>query len=382
MRLLLLLSLFPYLSPAANVILTLEEIAQLKQQLRPGTPLETNLRRGAEAALKQGPWTVTAHRPSRVNLPANEYYSEAPYFWPDPAHPGKMLRKDGERYPDRFDANHRDMGVMSTAVLALGAGAWFFDDERYARKAAEDIAVWFEDPKTRMNPELDHAQAVVGQNEGRPTGIIDTASLIRCAQGMALLEASGKWDATHVTAAKQWMADYLQWLLTSKNGKAEARSGNNHATWWTAQVAALATYTGNEAAKQQAWAWLKSDLIRQIEPNGACPREEARTTSLHYSCFDLDAFATLCRLGTVNGVDLWQSGNLPKAFHYIAPFVIHPESWTKQQISPFNESPIFVGLAGTALPSAELMSVYAKMRRPDDVWNTLISALVELRQAR
>jgi len=260
-----------------------------------------------------------------------------------------MVRKDGERNPDRFDGNHRDIGIMSNAVPGLGAAAYFLGEKRYADKAADDIAVWFENPATRMNPDLEHAQAVTGANDGRPTGIIDTVNLIHCAQGIALLDASGQWYAAHAATAKQWFAEYLHWLLTSAKGKAEVRSGNNHATWWAAQVAAFASLTGDEAARREAVNWFRAELLKQIESNGACPREEDRTTSLHYSCYDLDAFATLCRIAQVDGVNLWNSGNLPKAFLYIAPYVADPGSWKKQQITPFNETPVFVGLAAAAL---------------------------------
>ena len=43
----------------------------------------------AEAALKAGPWSVTYHRPVGLGVDAgpNDYYSEGPYWWPDPKNP-------------------------------------------------------------------------------------------------------------------------------------------------------------------------------------------------------------------------------------------------------------------------------------------------------
>jgi hypothetical protein len=355
----------PALAAGNLILLTPEEGVKLKAH--PDPHFAQLLKKRAEAALATGPWSVTSDRPAGLKLPPNEYYSEAPYFWPDPVHPGKMIRKDGQRNPARYDSNHRDLGLMSNAVFALGTAAYLFDDARYARKAAEDIAVWFENPATRMNPDLEHAQAVTGANDGRPTGIIDTVSLIHCAQGLAFLEASGKWDAAHAVAAKQWFSEYLKWLRTSAHGKAEARSGNNHATWWTAQVAAFASLTGDEAAKKEAWSWLETDLLKQIQPNGSCPREEARTNSLSYSCFNLDAFATLCRVAQVNGVDLWKSGNLPAAFAYIAPYVLNPASWKHEQMGAFKDTPLFMFLAHP--PEAE------KLKQPEDLWVALAAAI-------
>jgi hypothetical protein len=95
---------------------------------------------------------VTSSRPAGLKLPLLARSGA----------PGKMMKKDGERNTARFDGNHQDTGTMSNAVLALGADAYFLDDERYARKAAEDIAVWFENPGTRMNPNLHHAHCPAG----------------------------------------------------------------------------------------------------------------------------------------------------------------------------------------------------------------------------
>src|SRR4051812_4168789 len=58
----------------------------------------------ADAALQQGPWSVTTKRPADVDATPNDYYSEGPYWWPDPKNPkGPYIRKDGERNPGRFD---------------------------------------------------------------------------------------------------------------------------------------------------------------------------------------------------------------------------------------------------------------------------------------
>src|SRR5581483_8202471 len=74
----------------------------------------------------------------------------------------------------------------------------------------------------------------------------------------------------------------------------------------------------------------------EIQPDGSCPREEARTNSLSYSCFNLDALATLCRIAQTAGTDLWhfqppKGAGVQKAFDYLLPYVENPGRWTKQQ---------------------------------------------------
>jgi len=155
----------------------------------------SELRSLADDSLEKGPWSITFSRPKGIEVPAHEYYSEGPYWWPDPKNPnGPYIRKDGERNPGRFDGNHHDIGAMSSSVLSLGLGAYFLGDGRYAEHARKLLSTWFLDPATRMNPNLEYGQAVRGINTGRGTGLIDTVSLIHCTQGIVLLEQAGKLD--------------------------------------------------------------------------------------------------------------------------------------------------------------------------------------------
>src|SRR5262249_33663060 len=147
---------------------------------------------------------------------------------------------------------------------------------------------------------------VRGVNTGRGTGIIDTVSLIHTAQGVALLELEGMLDAKISAGVHQWFADYMKWKTTSQKGLDEKKSGNNHMTWWTAQVSAFATLVGDAAQKSMCWDYYRNHLVAtEVQPDGSCPREEARTQSLSYSSMNLDAFATVCRIAETNGVSLW-----------------------------------------------------------------------------
>lgn len=344
------------------------------------------LRRNADRALTAGPWSVTYSRPqgSLVNAGTNDYVSEGPYWWPDPKDPhAPYIRKDGQRNPQRFMANRSALGDMCTAVLALGMGAFFLKDGACTGRANKVLAVWFADPATRMNPNLEHGQMVRGHNEGRGTGIIDTVSMIHAVQGVVLLEAAGGLDRSVTAAVQQWFADYLRWMTTSENGLAEKTSGNNHATWWTAQAATYAAFTGNTAALRMAWEHYRSHLVpTEIRPNGSCPREEARTNSLSYSSMNLDAFATLCRLAQRRGVDLWHfetAGGIGvnRSFQYLIPFVLHPDRWKKQQIGKYSPAGyVFPGLAGIGLPSPDLLAAYRELPHAESPWVQFIDLLV------
>jgi hypothetical protein len=353
------------------------------QRMRDAKPREA-VRKSADAALKAGPWSVTTHRPENVDAGPHDYYSEGPYWWPDPKNPkGPYIRKDGERNPARFMGNRSDLGNMCSAVLSLGMGAYLLKDKRCAEHASLVLSTWFVDPQTRMNPNLEFGQAVRGHNTGRGTGIIDTVSLIHGAQGVALLEQDSLLDAKVVDGVHRWFVDYLRWMTTSKKGLDEKKSSNNHATWWTAQAAAYATLVGDAAAKTMAWDHYRNYLVpTEIQPDGSCPREEARTQSLSYSAMNLDAFAVLCRIAETNGVSLWkyrtpQGLGIETSFRYLMPFVAHPETWRKQQITKYNsDGTIFPALAGAALHAGDLLTAYRALPRSESPWVQLVDLAV------
>jgi len=172
-------------------------------------------------------------------------------------------------------------------------------------------------------------------------------------------------------------------MTTSPKGLDEKNSGNNHATWWTAQVASYATLVGDEAAKRMAWEHYRSYLVpAEIQPDGSCPREEARTQSLSYSSMNLDAFATLCRVAEGNGENLWkfrtsQGVGVETAFRYLMPYELHPETWKKEQISKFDpDGAIFPGLAGVGLQSAEFLGAYRRLPRGKSPWVQWVDLVV------
>jgi hypothetical protein len=379
--------LFSPVAPPEKSLLLLSagDAGRMRDRLR-SDPAASRLRKMSAAALEAGPWSVTFHRPTGVGAQAgpNDYVSEGPYWWPDPKNPGgPYIRKDGERNPGRFLGNRNDLADMCEAVLALSMAAYFLGDAHSAGHAAKVLSVWFLDPKTRMNPHLEFGQAIRGHNDGRGAGMIDTVSLIHAAQGIALMERAGKLDRGVAAGMRRWYADYLKWMTTSKKGLDEKKASNNHATWWTAQVAAYAGYVDDPATRTMAWDHCRNYLVpSQVQPNGSCPREEARTRSLSYSSSNLDGFSVICRLAQMDGVDLWRyrtpkGTGVEKAFYYLMPYVVHPATWRKPQITSYDQDrSIFLGLAGLGLQSSELLAAYRKLPRADVPWVLLIDSLV------
>lgn len=278
----------------------------------------------------------------------HDYVSLGTYYWPNPDTPNGMpwINKDGEKNPLTEEYDHPRLSKMCANVRALALAAYLTGDDPYAARAAEQLRAWFLDPATRMNPNLEHAQMQPGKNEGSATGIIDAHRLIEVTDAAFLLRGSKAWNADDDAKLKKWFGDYFTWLTTSKNGKREANATNNHAVWYDVQAAAIAQYIGDEPAARQIFEAAKTRRIaRQIEPDGSMPREQARTLSVTYSLFNLDAFFKLARIARNSGVDLWNyktedGRSLRAALDYMIPYATGQKDWNLKQIKSANYSGI------------------------------------------
>jgi hypothetical protein len=282
------------------------------------------------------------------------------------------VRKDGQVNPDRFMSNKNALNAMCDAVFTLGTAAFFLDDARYAQRAARDINTWFVNPKTRMNPSLEFAQVIRGSDNLRGGGILDGRVFIRALQGMEFLAHTGAWDPKDQAAVHKWFEEYLVWLIHSRNGQYEKKSGNNHASWWTAQVAAVASFTGNKPDQELAFTYYRDHILSsQIRGNGSAPREESRTRSLSYSAFNLEAFSTVCRIAQVNGIDLWnvtgrKGATIGTVVEYLRPYLQDPKRWSKEQIIEFQNDGLYsLAFSGMGLKNAQYVALYRKLEKPE-----------------
>lgn len=299
------------------------------------------LRAEADRLLALRPASVLDKTRTAASGDRHDYFSFAPYWWPDPKKSDGLpyLRDDGKVNPEsKKGTDSAALARTCNAVETLALAFWFTGDERYAQKAATLTRTWFLDPATRMNPNLEHAQAIPGINDGRGIGIIESRHLVNLVDGLALLAGSAAWRADDAAAMQAWLASFYGWLTTSKNGRDEAAAENNHGSWCDAQTVALALALGRTAdAKKILAAAPAKRLARQIEPDGRQPLELERTKSLNYSLFNLEALMLLARYGEQVGVDLWafapaDGRSLRAALRYLAPYADPAKPWPKQDI--------------------------------------------------
>jgi hypothetical protein len=264
--------------------------------------------KAANEYLKENPITITASNSPRSAGGKHDFFSEGDYWWPNPENPnGPYIQRDGMSNPDNFVAHRRALMRLSVQVPALTAAWVITKKSNFAKKAAQHLRAWFITEETRMNPNLQYAQAIKGITTGRGIGIIDTIHLVEVARSIEILEGAKVLTKAEFEIIKKWFADYLEWMTTSKNGLEEREAKNNHGTCWVMQVAAFAHLTGNRELLEDCRHRFKTILVpNQIEKDGSFPQELRRTKPYAYSLFNLEAFAVICQILSTSDDDLWK----------------------------------------------------------------------------
>jgi hypothetical protein len=297
----------------------------------------------AAKALEFGPVSVM----EKKNLPPSgdkhDYISLAPYHWPDPSKPDGLpyIRKDGQTNPEVKEYKDKEyMPKLCENIYTLALAYYFSGENQYAEHASRLLRVWFLDTATRMNPNLNFAQAIKGVNTGRGAGLIDARHYIKVVDAIGLLQGSRYWKESDQHGMKKWFSDFLVWMQTSPVGKDEMDAPNNHGAWYDAHRLSLALFTGNTELAKKIVASAQDRLDKQMDEEGKFPKEMERTIALHYSTFVMNAFFLVARMGDNVNVDMWNytspSGkSLKKGFDWLKPYIAQEKKWEGQQIKDF-----------------------------------------------
>src|SRR5579883_2945217 len=263
----------------------------------------------AEKALKTEPHSVVEKKQAPPSGDKHDWYTQAGYWWPDPANPtGPYVRHDGVRNPQKDDFSdeayfHRTVRAADTLALAY----YLTGNERYAAHAALLLRTWFLTPATAMNPNLDYAQFVPNKNNGRAAGIVSARRMPEAIDAVGLLAGSKNWTAADDAGIKQWFTRYYIWLTTSEAGQEEATHPNNHGSWCQVQVAVIALYLGKTDDARKVLFYVRDTRIpEQIDAIGLQKYEMVRTKSFSYSALNLYALSTMATVAHPLGIDLYQ----------------------------------------------------------------------------
>lgn len=281
----------------------------------------------------------------------HDYMSFGPYWWPDPKKEDGLpfINRDGEVNPASRDSrsDRPKLSALIDELKILSMAYYLSKDNKYAERGAALINTWFLDKNTRMNPNLNYGQAIPGRAKGRGIGIIETRKLDKIVDALILFSGSKEFTDDIIRGTKKWFNDYLTWLLTSKNGQDEAKTKNNHGTWYDFQVAALALYCDRKDDALTVFKRVDSLRIpKQIKEDGSQPHELARTRSFDYSKMNIQGFLKLARLAEHLDFDLWNSNEkrLLKAVLFLEPYSNEEMKWPHKQIKTIRVESLFMVL--------------------------------------
>jgi hypothetical protein len=290
--------------------------------------------KAANSYLTQQPVTVTASHSPRSPGGPHDYFSQGDYWWPNPNNPdAQYVQHDGMTNPDNFVAHRDAMRRLSIQVPALVAAFLLTKDQRYAKHAALHLRAWFISPDTRMNPNLEYSQVVIGMKTLRGIGIIDTLHLVEVARAAGFLQHTAALPAADYATLQSWFADYITWLTTSPKGLSEQAQKNNHGACWVLQVAAFSAFTGNTKQLDLCRDRFKNVLVpNQIAKDGSLPLELRRTKPYSYSIFCLDVLSDLCQALSTPADNLWQfkgsnGVGIQEAVAFLYPYLKDKSKW-------------------------------------------------------
>lgn len=374
------------------LIVKLDDLQYSQQQLAAKTPAfvgaYNKLIASADRALKQPLYSVMDKSLTAASGDKHDYYSFPPYWWPDPSKKDGLpyIRKDGETNPAaNSDATDKKRLVAMSNDVSNLALAWYFSQNpAYAQKAREQLVNWFINPQTRMNPNLQYAQAIPGINDGRGIGLIDSRALVEVIDAIELLRPANVISDKEYQQLKQWYGDFYRWMTTSQNGFEEDNWHNNHGTYFDLQAASFALFSGQIAeAKQRLQITQLRRIANQFDNQGRQMAELERTRPWHYSNFNLEAYNKLGRLGEITGVDVWNFSlddhSLRKGYSYVAGFVNSDTPWPWKDIDKMDNKKALVNIVSAARawpedPVFREKAQWLMANYPDDI-TTLITPL-------
>lgn len=276
-----------------------------------------------------------------------DYMSMGPYWWPDPAKRNgePYVRRDGQVNPERegdgFDL--RRLETFSNDMEALAIAYHHLGDMRYATKAADLARAWFVDSRTRMNPNLNHAQIIPGRSSGRAEGVIDAERLLAVVEAVGLLGPSETLSQQDQNAIEQWFGELVHWMATSPIGRAERAKTNNHGILYDVMLVDFALFARmDDVAKHVVREFPERRIAAQMTDAGELPQEMERTRSWHYAHLATGGMVQMAQLAECVGVDLWRwesptGRSIAKSLAFLEPHQGDPSNWPKKDLDLSND---------------------------------------------
>ena len=330
------------------ILIDVTQLKNSREKIKAKDPLYLNayqsLISDADKALRFGPVSVMEKNTIPPSGNKHDYMSLAPYHWPDPTKSDGLpyMRKDGQTNPEVKLYKDKDyLPELCGQVYKLALAHYYSGDKKYVNHAVKLIKVWFLDSATKMNPNMNFGQAIKGENTGRGAGLIDARHFIKVIDAIGLMHSEGVFPKQDLKMMQTWFLDFLYWMQTSKNGQDEMNAKNNHGVWYDALRLSISLFNDQKGVAQNIITNAQDRLSSQMDKNDRFPLEMARTTSLHYSVFVIDAYLKIAKMAECTDIDFWNyqgksNHSLKAAVDEMAPYLLQEKKWDGPQIKPFD----------------------------------------------
>ncbi|KAI8918824.1 alginate lyase-domain-containing protein [Entophlyctis helioformis] len=308
----------------------------------------------------------------------HDYYSAARYYWPDAAKPPSGLpyaRFDGYTNPEIY--LHQDpqfLQVVIDDVFNCALAFFYTRNETYAATAARRLQVWFIDPVTAMNPNLNYANWV----KGIDPAILHLGKLYLLIDAIGILRTSTSFTQTHYTGMQTWIAQFYTWTQTSPRALALSKSINNQGTWFDVQQVAMLLFLGrvSEATSVLQTVTVPRMLL-QITANGSQPQEQSRTLSWFYSAYNIQGLFVLGFLSQSTPFNLFQyqdaqGRSLVRALDYMLPYATtNGSGWPVANRGNFDPAAVveLCKLAYIVYRDVKYIGVANELQAKPKIWN-------------
>jgi hypothetical protein len=195
---------------------------------------------------------------------------------------------------EKFDRSRIQSLFQNATVLALG---WFFSENlTLAEYGADMIRHFFLDPASRMNPNLNFAQASRSSQDLATqcefyTGLVEFKDIYYLLDAVRLFRRAGTLSASDYRAMQVWCKGMLAWLRTSVCGRAAHNSLSKHATFFNIQLIALGVFVEDYDAVLEGVRSLKKVFPLHFSESGEQPIESKQVLSFHQYAFNLQVLS-------------------------------------------------------------------------------------------
>lgn len=273
-----------------------KEIRRIKDEIENDELLKKqieNLREEIEEKLSDLKYSVVDKEMIPASGNKHDYYSIGIYAWPNPE------TKDGLPWIlDDCKANPYVKTMASDSIrierfcndiMILTVLYYIYEEKKYLDKIIELLNEWFINKETKMNPNMNYAQAIPGVCTGRGIGLIDARQFIKLITFIEVLEEDRLIDKNLLNEMREWFKEFITWMEESDNGKDEEASINNHGSWYEAELTTFALFIGEKEKVKSRLGRFIEKIKTQITFEGNQPLEIQRKKSWHYFIFNLEA---------------------------------------------------------------------------------------------